>query len=427
MRRKPLYFAIYSGIALLWAIFCAVLAGPWARAASMQLPSGYVLWVIVGIALLPGYLMCMMFLSNLFHAKTRVSTIPCKEPVAVLICARNEQDCIFQTIRNIVQQNYDGCIELLCVDNASSDGTRSEICRAIRLLSSPRRPIRLLLCNTPGKAHALNAGLANVQTRYFITVDADTALDKNAICRIMQRITSSGAACVAGNLLVKDAVTFTQKMQIYDYLISIAAVKRFQGSYASTLVAQGAFSAYETRAVRSVGGWRQCAGEDIVLTYMLLRQGRCSLYEPQAIGYTAVPKSIKTLGQQRARWARGMFDGLRAVAPWGQASFYSGYFESVNISIILLDLAYVFGFLAGIVMLLLGFNWLVGWMTLLTLPAFFICAASVYRFQRRLPGIAIRHSLSGFIGFVLVFQAIQSISSLRGYLQAALSRRLNWK
>ena len=77
-----------------------------------------------------------------------------------------------------------------------------------------------------------------------------------------------------------------------------------------------------------------------------------------------------------------------ALSPWGQTSFYSGYFESVNISIILLDLAYVFGFPAGIVMLLLGFNWLVGWMTLLTLPAFFICAASVYRFQRRLPDIA---------------------------------------
>lgn len=99
----------------------------------------------------------------------------------------------------------------------------------------------------------------------------------------------------------------------------------------------------------------------------------------------------------------------------------------MNISIILLDLAYVFGFLAGIVMLILGFNWLVGWMTLLTLPAFFICAASVYQFQRRLPGITIRHSLSGFIGFVLVFQTIQSISSLCGYLQAVLSRRLNWK
>ena len=68
-------------------------------------------------------------------------------------------------------------------------------------------------------------------------------------------------------------------MQIYDYLISIAAIKRFQGSYGSTLVAQGAFSAYDTQAVREAGGWEQCAGEDIVLTYRLLAQGRLSLYE----------------------------------------------------------------------------------------------------------------------------------------------------
>lgn len=38
-------------------------------------------------------------------------------------------------------------------------------------------------------------------------------------------------------------------MQNYDYLLSIAAVKRFQGSYRSTLVAQGAFSAYNTAAL----------------------------------------------------------------------------------------------------------------------------------------------------------------------------------
>lgn len=164
-----------------------------------------------------------------------------------------------------------------------------------------------------------------------------------------------------------------------------------------------------------------------MLTYMLLQQGRNSLYEPQAIGYTIVPGTLKALCRQRVRWARGMFDGLRSVAPWKQASFYGGYFESVNVSIIFLDLAYVFVFLPGIVLFFLGFDWLVGWMTLLTLPAFFICAASVYQFQRRLPGITIRHSLSGFIGFVLVFQAIQSISSLCGYLQAVLSRRLNWK
>lgn len=118
---------------------------------------------------------------------------------------------------------------------------------------------------------------------------------------------------------------------------------------------------------------------------MLLQQGRNSLYEPQAIGYTIVPGTLKALCRQRVRWARGMFDGLRSVAPWKQASFYGGYFESVNVSIIFLDLAYVFVFLPGIVLFFLGFDWLVGWMTLLTLPAFFIARQALIAFKSACP------------------------------------------
>ena len=79
-----------------------------------------------------------------------------------------------------------------------------------------------------------------------------------------------------------------------------------------------------------------------------------------AIGYTEVPHTLGALCRQRIRWARGMFDGLRAVAPWGQRSFFGGYFESLNLSIIFLDVAFIFGFWAGVVLLCLGRDWLVG-------------------------------------------------------------------
>lgn len=143
-----------------------------------------------------------------------------------------------------------------------------------------------------------------------MTVDADTLLEKNALATILARRESSGAACVAGNLLVAGTNRWVQRMQIYDYLISIAAVKRYQGSYGATLVAQGAFSAYETCAVKQIGGWTQGAGEDIVLTYRLLALGRASLYEPRAVGFTTVPRtpagplaSASTLGQGDVRRA----------------------------------------------------------------------------------------------------------------------------
>lgn len=426
MKRQHKFFLTLAA-ALVWLLFSAVLAVPWIRQASLSLPLGYVVWAVGGIALLPGYLMCAMFLSNLLNRKLPTAAPALRLPVTVLLCARNEAPHIYRTLQALAAQQYGGCMEVLCVDNGSTDCTCAEIRRAAAALGRPDFRIRLLQCPQPGKAHALNLGLAHVRTRCFITVDADTCLEKTAVNTILHRLTASGAACVAGNLLVGRAQSWVQRMQVYDYAISIAAIKRYQGSCGSTLVAQGAFSAYDTRAVRGVGGWTQCAGEDIVLTYRLLATGRCSLYEPRAVGYTLAPETLPALCRQRTRWARGMLEGLRAVKPWQQAAMCSGYFETLNVSILYLDLAYVFGFLAGVILALLGWPLLVGWLTLLVLPLTLIGIFSVYDFQRRIPAVHIRHSLLGFLCYLVLFQPVQSLCSLTGYWQALTGRRLHWK
>jgi cellulose synthase/poly-beta-1,6-N-acetylglucosamine synthase-like glycosyltransferase len=59
-------------------------------------------------------------------------------------------------------------------------------------------------------------------------------------------------------------------MQEWDYFLGIASVKRMQGLYQGTLVAQGAFSLYRTKALRAAGGWPDAIGEDIVLTWRLI-------------------------------------------------------------------------------------------------------------------------------------------------------------
>lgn len=427
MRRKSWYFALSCGAALLWLTASSVLAMPWLRYVAARMPGWYSLLVIIGIALLPGYLMSAMFLSNLMHRRSTLPADAYHDPVSVLICARNEAGNIYGTIAQVASQHYEGSLEILCVDNGSEDGTRAEIRRAIADLSGPRRVIRLLECERKGKAHALNVGLAQVRTKYLITVDADTALNANAVERMIRRLHDSGAGCVAGNLLVKEPGSVVQKMQIYDYLLSIAAIKRFQGSYGATLVAQGAFSAYETEAVRKAGGWEPCAGEDIVLTYRLLAQGRSSLYEASAIGYTDVPRTLGGLCRQRVRWARGMFDGLRAIAPWKQRSFFAGYFEALNLSILLLDAAFIFGFWVGVILLLLGRAWLVGWMTLCMLPGLAISGWSFYAFQRRQDGVVIKQSAVGMLCFILAFQTVQSLCALTGYAQALLQAPIRWK
>lgn len=409
----------------LWFAFSAFFSVVWAQEICYILPDIYVWWVIIGIALLPGFLMSTMFFSNLLHWKLKKYP-DTSEDTTVIMCAHNEEHSIGKSIQAVICQRYRGHIRLLVVDNASTDCTKHEIFR-MQESASENCSVEYVYCGQPGKAHALNAGLKKVCTPYFITVDADTYLEKCAVQKIMNHIVSRKSACVAGNLFVQNPKSsFAAGMQNYDYLLSIAAIKRFQGSYRSTLVAQGAFSAYHTEAVRGIGGWQDMMGEDIVLTYQLLCQRLPSTYEPGAVGYTTVPETLDGLYNQRKRWAVGMLEGLSAVPPWKQGTVYSRHFALVNLSVIYLDLAFLFGFIPGVVLALFGYYYLAGILTLFTVGVCILLYLSMYLYQKKLK-IPFKNSICGFFCFLLFFQSIQSTAALHGYLIRLFHRKGEWK
>lgn len=81
----------------------------------------------------------------------------------------------------------------------------------------------------------------------------------------------SDVCAVAGTVLVRNSRgNFLARIQEWDYFLGIASIKRLQGMFQGTLVAQGAFSLYKTEAVRKIHGWPDAIGEDIVLTWNLL-------------------------------------------------------------------------------------------------------------------------------------------------------------
>lgn len=422
MKRKFILSICFGWLWMLISLFFAV---GWAQEISHILPVAYVWWVIIGIALLPGLLMSAMFFSNLLHWKLKKYP-DTRENTTIIMCAHNEEQTIAKSIQAIINQRYRGHIRLLVVDNASTDHTKQQIIK-MQAAALGNCSIEYVYCDRPGKANALNAALKLICTPHFITVDADTELEKQAVQKIMNHIVFCNSACVAGNLFVQNTKSsLIAKMQIYDYLLSIAAVKRFQGSYQSTLVAQGAFSAYQTKAVRDVGGWQNVLGEDIVLTYQLLQQALPSTYEPGAVGYTAVPETLNGLYNQRKRWAIGMLEGLCAIPPWKQGTVYSRHFTSVNLSVIYLDLAFLFGFVPGVILALLGYYYFAGFLTLVTAVVCILLYYSMYLYQKKLD-IPFENSILGFVFFLLFFQLVQSTAALHGYLIRILHRKGEWK
>jgi biofilm PGA synthesis N-glycosyltransferase PgaC len=417
--------------ALAWVAGSVYLAVPWAAELSAYVPVPVAWTIIALVALLPGGLVSFLGASL---AQDRQPALTVSHPTAavtVVIAARNEQDGIGDTIRYVATGDYDGPVTVVLADNGSTDAT---VERARAAAQDVGVELVVVTESRPGKSHALNAALAGIETPYVLTVDADTLLHPQALRRLVARLESapSDTVAVAGAVLVRNSRTnLLTRMQEWDYYLGIQAVKRTQGLYQSTLVAQGAFSIYRTAQMKRIGGWPDAIGEDIVVTWRLMEGGDRVFYEPTAVAFTDAPTQVRHFMRQRARWARGMLEGLRAVPPWRQARGMSGAIASIDLLIPLLDIGYGVLWLGGLLLALLGLPIIVGWWTLLVLPVTLLVYGLLRRWQSRRVfaplGLQVRRNRSGYVAFLLLYQVLCSWASLAGYTQHLLGTTRRWK
>jgi poly-beta-1,6-N-acetyl-D-glucosamine synthase len=423
-------FLVAQALAVGWLGVSVWLSLPWLHELAGAITIVPAVLVVCLIAYLPGWLVAFLAVSLLLDRQPPLRDADPAVPVTVVIAARNEAERIEETIAYIARQDYAGPIEVLVVDNGSTDGTRT----VAEAYGAASQPVRCIGEPRPGKSHALNTGLASVGTELVITLDADTLLHPRAVRQLVGRLLSSppDVQAVAGSVLVRNSRdTLWTRMQEWDYFLGIASVKRMQGLYQGTLVAQGAFSLYRTRAVAEAGGWPDAIGEDIVLTWQLMRHGARVYYEPSAVAFTAAPARLVHLVRQRARWARGMVEGLRSVKPWDQPRWLLRFLTAIDLLIPALDVAYALVWLPGLALAATGRYWIVGPYTLAVLPLTLVVNLILYRFQRRrvfnLLGLRVRRNTMGFVGFVLAYQMLMSPIAVAGYGQELLGLRRRWK
>jgi Glycosyltransferases, probably involved in cell wall biogenesis len=212
--------------------------------------------------------------------------------------------------------------------------------------------------------------------------------------------------------------------------LGIASIKRLQGLYQGTLVAQGAFSIYKTDDLLKAGGWPDAIGEDIILTWNLLNQGVKIYYEPLSAAFTEVPASLGAFSRQRSRWARGMIEALKLFKPWNQPLVYIKYLTGIDFIMPYLDFCYAFLWLPGLVLAFFGVYWIVGLMTLLVLPLTLLFYGIQYVYQRRVfrrLKLGVRKNVWGFILYVLIYQFIMSPVAVWGYAQELFGLKRKWK
>ncbi|USB33544.1 glycosyltransferase [Paenibacillus sp. YPG26] len=426
--QKKFYFSHI--LALIWMAASIVLSIPWVQDLGLLFTLPVALFIVIGISYIPGYMNAFMISSLLFDRQPKMKEQNPAEPITILVACYNEEAGVADTLRYIAAQDYQGELQVIVIDNNSADRTAAV---AVETGESLGLSLRVIHESTPGKNHALNSALEHVHTELMITLDADTLLHKSAIRYLVGRYVSSPSdvCAVAGAVLVRNSRgKFLAKVQEWDYFLGIASIKRLQGLFQGTLVAQGAFSLYRTRSVIEVEGWPDAIGEDIVLTWRFLGRGWKVYFEPLAVAFTDVPENLHHFFRQRSRWARGMIEALKVVKPWQQPSPYTRYLTFCNLVMPYLDVVYTLVWLPGLILAFFGYYWIVGITTLLVLPLTFCVNFILYIYQRgvfKRLNLRIRKNALGFIAYVLLYQIIMSPVSVWGYVQEAFKLNRVWK
>lgn len=425
-----LKFVLSHMFALLWTGFSIYVSIPWVNDLSKIVTLPLALLIIAGIAYIPGYMNAFMVVSLIFDRQPAFKDEYPTKDITLLIAARNEAENIENTLSYLAKQDYNGHLKVFVIDNGSSDDTST-----VALSSGEKLDLDITVIReeNPGKFNALNTGLKLVTTDLVITLDADTLLHESAVRYLVARMESApeDVCAVAGSVLVRNSrENIIARIQEWDYFLSIASIKRLQGLYQGTLVAQGAYSIYKTDCIREIGGWPDAIGEDIVLTWNLLKGNWKTYFEPMAVAFTSVPTSLRVFTRQRSRWARGMIEALKTTKPWQQPQAYTKYLTGINLIMPYLDLSYTFFWLPGLILACFGIFWIVGPATLLVFPLTFISYSVLYTYQKyvfRKLNLRVRKNLSGFFLFILCYQIIMSPVSVWGYAQETFRLKRVWK
>jgi cellulose synthase/poly-beta-1,6-N-acetylglucosamine synthase-like glycosyltransferase len=278
---------------------------------------------------------------------------PLTPGVSVIVPAFNEQAVIVESVRSLLALRYPRH-EVVVVSDGSTDRTIAVLEQAFDLA-----PVRVALRNgiptaavratyvsrshpnllvvdkeNGGRSDALNAGVNAARNPYVCVIDADSMLEPDALLKVSkpilddpQLLAATGGtirivnSCQVDHGLVVDVRAPRSRLatiQVLEYLRAFLVARVGWSSLNALGIISGAFGLFHRSLVEAVGGyWKDTVGEDFELTIRIHRHLR-ERGEPYRIGFvsdpvcwTEVPEQLATLGRQRRRWQRGLWEGVR--------------------------------------------------------------------------------------------------------------------
>ena len=251
---------------------------------------------------------------------------------SIVIPCFNEELNLRETLHYALQSNYPN-LEVIAIDDGSSDGTWSILCELVQNYSRLR--IFRHAANE-GKAMALRTGAAVAHSDYLVCIDGDALLHPDGAAWIMHHLTApnSRVGAVTGNPRIMNRSTILGKVQVGEFSSIIGLVKRAQKIYGRVFTVSGVIAGFRRTALASVGFWSDSnLTEDIDISWRLQMNFWDIRFEPRALCYIYMPETFKGLWKQRLRWAKGgvevVQEQFKLLLKWRKRRFWGIIIEYV--------------------------------------------------------------------------------------------------
>lgn len=263
--------------------------------------------ILIWFAYLVALYFVVFWLLVLFEGKTKEKPKKLKKfpLVTIVIPAHNEEKRIKPTLDSVLKLDYPGNrLEFIVVNDGSTDKTEEVVEKIIK--ENKGFDIKLINQENKGKGAALNAGLEKAKGEFFICLDADSFVKKDALKKILPYFDKKNIACVLPVLKVEKPKNFLQRMQWFEYIINMF-YKGLMSRLNCIHVAPGPFSIYRTEIIRKVGYFDENFNltEDLEMALRLQSKDYRIIQLLEGEVSTIAPKTLKQLYKQRNRWYKG--------------------------------------------------------------------------------------------------------------------------
>ncbi len=272
-------------------------------------------------------------------------------PISLLVPAYNESATIIDNVKNLLALDFPE-YEVIVINDGSNDDTLGLLVSTfnMQLMQQPiKRSIEtqeikgvyrsaeyqnliVLDKENGGKADALNAGINASRYPVFVSIDADSLLERDSLIRMIMpfikdhRVIGVGGIVriESGNDIVDGEIHKVSlsknplvNLQVIEYLRAFLTGRIAFSRLGVQLIVSGAFGAFNKRTVIDAGGYTVgTIGEDMELVVKLhqyIRENKLKYiiqFIPDPVCWTQPPETLSDLQKQRKRWQIGLVSSI---------------------------------------------------------------------------------------------------------------------